>query len=57
MTMSSKYLVISGFFYGDDILGKVGYYYPFFALYELEPVFKFTSFHFLSQGTLQSELS
>jgi hypothetical protein len=48
MTMSSKHLVVSGYFTGDDTLGNVGYYYPFFAIYELEPVIKFSSAHFLS---------
>ena len=57
MTMSYNYLVVSGYFSGDDILGNVGDNYPFFALYELEPVIKFTSAHFLSEASRLAFLS
>jgi hypothetical protein len=53
--MSPNYLVVSGYFSGDDTLGNVGYYYPFFAIYELEPVFKFSSAHFVSEASANSE--
>jgi hypothetical protein len=55
MTISYKYLVLSGFFTGGDGLGMDNSNYPFFAIYELEPVFKFTGFHYLSEISLYSQ--
>ena len=55
MAMTYKYLVLSGFFTGGDYLGMDYSNYPFFAIYELEPEFKFSRFHFLSNISLFSE--